>query len=252
MLFLLKRGRGFVGRAQGSDRALGGNSKNQAGKFKLKDQECVLVIKLCAKMTRRDRVAFATDLHLTEDALRLSAFVRVLVCLQYKESLRVTATKVTVVCIQTLFCHNSTLSLTFSRLGSSSFQFFWLFEALSFLDASALLDLETDCFPLASPVEQKQSQQLSAMAFWRFGFGTQSSIDSLLANAPSSRSMLNLGGSGAHAGGPGGDAHDNNIAAAAPGAPGSSTVPVSLERLLDEDDLLQECKNGHPKLVSSL
>lgn len=83
------------------------------------------------------------------------------------------------------------------------------------------------------------------MAFWKLGFGTQSSIDTLLGgstNCSSSPSFIALDaldpGSASS-----GSAHGFHHGSSAP-------PPVSLERLLDEDDLLSECKNGHGKLVS--
>lgn len=65
-------------------------------------------------------------------------------------------------------------------------------------------------------------------SFWRFGFA-ESSIDKLLSNASS---PLNASVS----------AGDDDQA-------GVSTL--ALEQLLEEDDLLQEVKTQHAKLVSS-
>lgn len=46
------------------------------------------------------------------------------------------------------------------------------------------------------------------------------------------------------------DAHeDAPVASTSRLADASPSASVTLEQLLDEDDLLQECKNGHTKLV---
>lgn len=78
------------------------------------------------------------------------------------------------------------------------------------------------------------------MSFWKFGsFTQQSAIDTLLNTAsgpstPGAGSFLDPTNSSGN-GGNGGSADH---------------VPIlTLEQLLEEDDLLQECKNGHTKLV---
>ncbi|MBW0521060.1 hypothetical protein O181_060775 [Austropuccinia psidii MF-1] len=69
------------------------------------------------------------------------------------------------------------------------------------------------------------------MAFWRFGFHSQSAIDSIL-----SSSTLNQ------------HAHSNP----AYSTPSTSNHSMLLDKLLEEDDLLQEIKAQHPKLIEFL
>ena len=76
------------------------------------------------------------------------------------------------------------------------------------------------------------------MAFWRFGFAQDSAIDTLLkgweaSNASASETKPESSAS-------------LDIDAA---RPGRSTTASTLELLLEEDDLLQECKSQHVKLV---
>ena len=71
-----------------------------------------------------------------------------------------------------------------------------------------------------------RSGPINTHRFWRFGFAQQSSIDSLLNSLPAQ--------------GP----EDDDAGPIA----GPSTT-VTLEQLLEEDDLLQELKAGHAKLV---
>lgn len=79
------------------------------------------------------------------------------------------------------------------------------------------------------------------MSFWRFGFGTQSSIDTLLGGSTTLSPQfqgLSLD-------------TDTNPSPSPVGCLGSNAAPpVSLDRLLDEEDLLQEFKTGHAKLAS--
>jgi len=85
--------------------------------------------------------------------------------------------------------------------------------------------------------------------FWRFGLAQESTLESLLkgwdASAPSptlspTRGPELNGGIGASTIS---DTGEGTSTAARPNT-------LTLEQLLDEDDLLQECKSGHAKLVS--
>ena len=73
------------------------------------------------------------------------------------------------------------------------------------------------------------------MSFWRFGFAQQSAIDTLLSSLPAS--------------GPGTPQYDGSVSSGDESSSGAALPSVTLEQLLEEDDLLQECKNGHNKLV---
>jgi hypothetical protein len=64
------------------------------------------------------------------------------------------------------------------------------------------------------------------MSFWRLSFSQQSSIDALLSNLPTSSSPPSIS--------------DDQV---------DVPLPVTLEQLLDEDELIQECKAGNAKLV---
>lgn len=118
------------------------------------------------------------------------------------------------------------------------------------------------------------------MAFWRFGFAQESGIDALLkhwdGSSSSSSSSSDVGpgfavavaangrpqqeGAAANDDGQGGlsaSSSGSGIYLASPPAgstsaadPPSGAVRPSLEQLLEEEDLLQECKAGHAKLVS--
>jgi hypothetical protein len=75
------------------------------------------------------------------------------------------------------------------------------------------------------------------MAFWRFGLANESAVDTLLKDwqAPSRQSTV--------------DPQPSN-ASSSPGKDAAQVVSPTLEQLLEEDDLLQETKSGHNKLVS--
>lgn len=91
------------------------------------------------------------------------------------------------------------------------------------------------------------------MAFWRFGFGAQSSIDTLLGGSTSLSpqfSGLSLDTDHAAGGNSGMTPSPSPVVGVHTGAK-SAAPPVSLDRLLEEEDLLQEFKGGHAKLVSS-
>jgi len=77
------------------------------------------------------------------------------------------------------------------------------------------------------------------MAFWRFGLANESAIDTLLKDwqAPSRQSAI--------------DPQQSNTSSS-PGKDAAQVVSPTLEQLLEEDDLLQETKSGHNKLVSEL
>lgn len=111
------------------------------------------------------------------------------------------------------------------------------------------------------------------MAFWRFGFAQDGGVDALLKHwdASGSSSPGSDAGAGSEAGG-GVNGHSQEetqdvgsktaggMSASSSGSgihlagplanePGQSIRPT-LEQLLEEEDLLQECKTGHAKLVS--
>jgi hypothetical protein len=64
------------------------------------------------------------------------------------------------------------------------------------------------------------------MSFWRLSFSQQSSIDALLSNLTTASSPPSIS--------------EDQV---------DVSVPVTLEQLLDEDELIQECKAGNAKLV---
>ncbi|KAH9818639.1 SIT4 phosphatase-associated protein-domain-containing protein [Melampsora americana] len=69
------------------------------------------------------------------------------------------------------------------------------------------------------------------MAFWRFGFHSQSAIDTILSSSAANNNGHPIGGCS---------------------TPSSSNPAILLDKLLDEDDLLQEIKAQHPKLIEFL
>ncbi|KAG0145840.1 hypothetical protein CROQUDRAFT_93430 [Cronartium quercuum f. sp. fusiforme G11] len=69
------------------------------------------------------------------------------------------------------------------------------------------------------------------MAFWRFGFHSQSAIDTILSSSAANNNGQTTGGCS---------------------TPSSSNPSILLDKLLDEDDLLQEIKAQHPKLIEFL
>ncbi|CAH7675995.1 SIT4 phosphatase-associated protein-domain-containing protein [Phakopsora pachyrhizi] len=69
------------------------------------------------------------------------------------------------------------------------------------------------------------------MAFWRFGFHSQSAIDSILSSSAANN-----------------HAHSNQGCS----TPSTSSPAILLDKLLEEDDLLQEVKAQHPKLIEFL
>lgn len=112
------------------------------------------------------------------------------------------------------------------------------------------------------------------MAFWAFGLAQDGGIDSLLdkwdpdaveasavgdlstESATTTKPFTNGKDDGTDSSPSIGIAEDDSLDA----TPGTSIAkqaanakkPLTLEQLLDEDDLLQELKNGHAKLVSHL
>ncbi|WAQ89782.1 hypothetical protein PtA15_11A473 [Puccinia triticina] len=70
------------------------------------------------------------------------------------------------------------------------------------------------------------------MAFWKFGFHAQSAIDSILSTSTANQHHAHPG--------------------AGCSAPSLSNPSLLLDKLLEEDDLLQEIKAQHPKLVEFL
>ena len=109
------------------------------------------------------------------------------------------------------------------------------------------------------------------MAFWRFGFAQESGIDALLKtwDASGSSSSSSEAGSGLANGqqatpsSGSGSTAERGLPTSSSGSsiqladtPATSTSSASngdptptLEQLLEEEDLLQECKAGHTKLV---
>ncbi|EGG07406.1 uncharacterized protein MELLADRAFT_85847 [Melampsora larici-populina 98AG31] len=69
------------------------------------------------------------------------------------------------------------------------------------------------------------------MAFWRFGFHSQSAIDTILSSSAANNNGHPIGGCS---------------------TPSSSNPSILLDKLLDEDDLLQEIKAQHHKLIEFL
>jgi hypothetical protein len=107
------------------------------------------------------------------------------------------------------------------------------------------------------------------MAFWRFGFAQDSGIDGLLKNWNGSSSSSGdsseagiVDANGQHP--PAGNGGEGQLSTSSSGSSiqlastsdtaGSVTLngqpSPTLEQLLEEEDLLQECKAGHAKLVS--
>ncbi|POW10547.1 hypothetical protein PSTT_05949 [Puccinia striiformis] len=70
------------------------------------------------------------------------------------------------------------------------------------------------------------------MAFWKFGFHSQSAIDSILSSSAANQQYANPN--------------------AGCSTPSFSSPSILLDKLLEEDDLLQEIKAQHPKLVEFL
>lgn len=111
------------------------------------------------------------------------------------------------------------------------------------------------------------------MAFWAFGLAQDGGIDSLLdkwepdlvdasavgdLSAESAKTTESLGNGKDDASNSSpsiGIAEDDSVDSISGNSgakqAGNAKKPLTLEQLLDEDDLLQELKNGHAKLVSS-
>jgi hypothetical protein len=107
------------------------------------------------------------------------------------------------------------------------------------------------------------------MSFWAFGLSQEGGVDSLLdkwsleaaslaekttSSSQANRSQVTIADSDKDSPSIGVAEDEDNehvpVASTSRLADASSSSSVTLEQLLDEDDLLQECKNGHAKLVS--
>lgn len=87
------------------------------------------------------------------------------------------------------------------------------------------------------------------MAFWRFGFAQDSAIDTLLKEWEASCAAA-TGISSSPSKSTGNDAARPEQSTSSSSSILKTATAHTLDQLLDEDDLLQECKAGHAKLVS--